>query len=176
MEIFTFNQDFLRQEIKNQSKSFQVGRSTLNLGHLLLAIHIKDREEGSLLSLPDFACCRRQVHFFTVMRAYFFGIPVTTEEYLGYPASWSEQLLDSCNFHDRRSLLDKLDRINIDSVLFLQLMLTNTVRFLLTGMIFLLVSGPYVQLDSHSNVLICERHFLNLCPYLARLVIGMDHS
>jgi hypothetical protein len=50
--------------------SFEVGRFTLNLDHgkRMLAIFV---------SLP---CEQGQVNFFTVIKAYFLGIPVYTEE------------------------------------------------------------------------------------------------
>lgn len=64
----------------------------------------KDTEEGSFRSLP--ACSLKQVHSFTGVRAYVFGILMHTEDQLRHPALWTEKLLDSWTFHHSLPLLD----------------------------------------------------------------------
>jgi hypothetical protein len=53
-------------------------------------------EKGSLLSLSLLALT---LTAFTAIAAYIFGILEYTEDQLRHPAQWTEQLLDSWNFH-----------------------------------------------------------------------------
>lgn len=67
------------------------GKSHLNSGPHLVAAHLMGMEEGSIYSAHS--CW--QVHFFTGIKAYFFGSSVYTEDDLRHPVSWTKQLLDS---------------------------------------------------------------------------------
>lgn len=45
-------------------------------------------------------------HSFTGLRAYFFGIPAYNEDQLRHPASWSEELLNSWDFHSQLAVIE----------------------------------------------------------------------
>lgn len=65
----------------------------------------KDTDEGSLCSLPAALPCW-EVHFFTDLSAYFFGVGAYTEGQLSHPALWTEHLLNSWSFYSLSAIAE----------------------------------------------------------------------